>query len=78
MVTAIYGILSPASGAKVDPVRDKGGHCFDVLVQRANFPDWEHKGCIQCGNSRDLIVLSIDKEEVFFDCPCGHRWLGKG
>jgi len=73
MVQAIYGFLSPASGATVEPLRDKVS--FEILVQRTNLATWEHKGCSKCTNHNDIIVMSIDKKPVFYDCPCGHRWL---
>jgi len=73
VVQDIYGFLSPASGATVSPVRDK--EVFEILVSRTNLQTWEHEGCPKCGNHNDMIVLSIDKEPVFYDCPCSHRWL---
>lgn len=74
MVKAIYGLLSPASGEITAPVR--GAYkAFTILVTRVNFEEHEEKGCPKCANNRDIIVLSIDSEEVFCDCPCGHRWI---
>lgn len=73
LVQDIYGFLSPASGATVNPLRDQ--EAFEILVSRINLQTWEHKGCSKCGNHNDIIRLNIDKVPVFYDYPCGHRWL---
>ncbi len=75
MAQAIYGFLGPASGEVTDPVRAEY-KVFEILVSRVNFEEHDKKGCPKCCNNRDILVLSIDKEEVFYDCCCGWRWMG--
>ena len=70
---AVYGFVNPASGCLIEPQREKA-ESLEVLIRRTNFEGYEKKGCPACGKRKDILVVSIERLETFFNCPCGHNW----
>lgn len=70
---AVYGFVNPASGCLTAPQRVKEGS-LEVLVRRSNFQEHEQMRCPACGKLKDILVISIEKQKTFFNCPCGHNW----